>query len=315
MDVAAVAQSIALAYVPPLAGRPSHLADSARILTFLSELQAGVHPEPAASLAGISTASVGLWMKRGAEDDAANDATAYAHFYRAVKSCRAEVEAKVTRNIIKASEKDAFWAAGMTYLERTSPERWARPSDRADRTQSAIEVHVHGIGNNDVSIGIAPRTAALPYIEAQNVGNTVGDHLLHQQAATELQGNEERNERSGAAIPRGAPSPGGGCSTVAVQNLQNPQNEEKNFVLLEQPSSNPGAADSGTEGKKTRRFSNPAAERRAKALKLEGQRLRKKRKLARKTADALRHQANREKALAAKQAQSDEAALPDDVTG
>lgn len=308
MDLAAVAQGIASAYVGlPLVGRPSLLADSGKLQILLAELAAGVHVEPACSIAGISAAAVGNWIKRGNEEEAAGLDGPHVTFMRAVKACRAGVEARVTRNILAASEKPAFWAAGMTYLERTSPDRWARPSDRSDRTQSAIEVHVHGISTGDVLIGIAPQNATPTYQQPTILSNKVSEHLLHKQAVTYPQGNEG-SESDGGVMHRGAPPQGGGPSQHAVQNTQN---EENNFLLLEQLPSNPVVADSGTAEKK--KFVNPAAERRRLALKNENSRLRRKKKLAKKAADALRHRASQEqKALKAK---ADEAALPDDVTG
>lgn len=153
LDLAAVSQAIATAYQPPQgAGRPSAIADPASLQIFLAELEHGVHLEPAAQLAGLAPNTVRAWLKRGEDGEKPFDL-----FLLAFKRAQGAIEARVTKNIIRASEDSRFWAAGATYLERTHPDRWARRSDDSSAPKVVVQI---GVRDSDVQVSIQGPTEA-----------------------------------------------------------------------------------------------------------------------------------------------------------
>lgn len=137
MNCEVIAKSIATAYQPPPdGGRPSRIADASALQILLSELEDGTHPDPAAELAGIAPNSIRNWIKRGEAGE-----EPYETFMRAYKRAIASIEARVTKNVIKASEDPRFWAAGATYLERKHADRWGRRSEPAS-AQMQIQIGV-----------------------------------------------------------------------------------------------------------------------------------------------------------------------------
>jgi hypothetical protein len=153
METHEIARAIAEAYVPSGAGRPSAIADASTLQVFLSELEHGIHMEPAADLAGIAPNTVRAWLKRGEDGEAPFDL-----FLRAYKRAKGAIESKVTRNIIAASEEPRFWAAGATYLERTHPERWARRSEDSGGPKVVVQI---GVRDSDVQVSIQGQSPQL----------------------------------------------------------------------------------------------------------------------------------------------------------
>lgn len=89
-------------------------------------IRAGNTVETAAQAVGISRATFFVWMTRG--DDARPDSP-YAQFRAAVEQARAEAEATLVTRIAKAAANGS-WPAAAWLLERGSPERWAKVSER-----------------------------------------------------------------------------------------------------------------------------------------------------------------------------------------
>jgi hypothetical protein len=181
MDYSAVAKAIAEHYTPPRTGRPSDLSDIKTVALFLSELESGVHLEPAAELAGLAPNTVRNWIKRGEAEEIASQGTdsPYQSFCRAVKRCRANAESRVTKNILKASEEPRFWAAGATYLERTYPDRWGRRQEDSSSPRIVVQI---GARDSDVSVQVS----AVP-VPVQEV--TEGNHNRPYQ--TQIKGEPE----------------------------------------------------------------------------------------------------------------------------
>lgn len=339
MDVQQIADSIASSYTPVTPGRPSAIGDAAVLAVLLGELRAGVHLEPACSIAGISLDAVRVWMKRGEQGE-----QPYALFARAVNAARASIESEVTRNILAASKLPAYWTAGATYLERTHPARWAKPSDRQDRQTAAIEVHVHGIASTEVLIGVTERdTRALTSANYSN--ESPGDRLIENQgsepsgtqallistyaASSEIRQDVARElaavgptaGSAGAAPPQGAPAPAVATSMPAVQTVEKTAADAAaaaaapSFSTAVQKTQKPlltGATSTSTSAAKPKRVkdpslpphlqrcANPAAIRRMKILHREAQIKRKRRKTEKAYHDSIRHAANREAARAEK---------------
>lgn len=152
MDHSAVAEAIADAYQPQGTGRPSSIGNAETLTLFLSELEAGVHMEPAAALAGLSPNTVRSWLKRGEANE-----EPFNVFLRAYKRARGNAEARITRNIIKASELPQYWAAGATYLERTYPDRWGRRTEDSSAPRIVVQI---GARDSDVSVQIGSASVA-----------------------------------------------------------------------------------------------------------------------------------------------------------
>jgi transposase len=154
METHEIARAIAEAYVPSGAGRPSAIADASTLQVFLSELEHGIHMEPAADLAGIAPNTVRAWLKRGEDRGAA-----FRLFADALKRASARAEASEVKKVRKAGEDPRFWAAAMTQLERRHPDRWARRSEDSGGPKVVVQI---GVRDSDVQVSIqgqAPQLA------------------------------------------------------------------------------------------------------------------------------------------------------------
>lgn len=87
-------------------------------------IRVGNTVEIAAQATGIGRSTFFLWMNRGAEG-----VEPYVQFVAAVEQSRAEAEATLVTRIAKAAANGS-WSAAAWLLERGSPERWAKISDR-----------------------------------------------------------------------------------------------------------------------------------------------------------------------------------------
>lgn len=332
MDIPQVALSIATqAAAAAVTGRPALLTDSDLLTTLLTETLAGVHLEPAASIAGVDAATVKAWLKRGQQDEDAGIPSPRRSFLRAFKSAQATVEAQVTRNVVAASEKPQFWAAGMTYLERTHPERWGRAPERAERGTAAIEVHVHGIDRGQVVIGVAAAPsnylantaesdkegyvnlrspASVREIAPYSDGCTIPGHAdtaaFAKDSAVEsgdfLSNLGARTERGAPAPPApaagGAPgNPQSASPAAAVSNNDIVSSANDLHVvthgIIDVPYLIEGLPvdPGGPQSKKKPKYKNPAAARRAELLHREAKRRRRREKIAKSLANAKAHEA------------------------
>lgn len=119
---------------PGRPGRPTILNDelASRIVAVL---RAGGHVETAATVAGVARARISEWMRRG--DPAGNEPrdAPFRRFRERVEQARAECEARNVALITQAATQN--WQAAAWLLERSYPERWARPSQRGDLAPTA----------------------------------------------------------------------------------------------------------------------------------------------------------------------------------
>lgn len=111
-------------------GRPTLLTDE---LTdrVVGVLRAGGYVETAAQVAGVARERLRDWHRLG--DPAGTEARHEVHrrFRSRVEAARAENEARNVALIARAASEN--WQAAAWLLERTYPERWARPSQRGDQ--------------------------------------------------------------------------------------------------------------------------------------------------------------------------------------
>src|SRR6202035_1507412 len=133
----ATAQRVADAYQPPDTGRWSSLSDADTLKELLTQLAAGQRRTVACSLAGITEQTFYNWQKQ-AEAGHEPQVT----LFRAVKRAESLAEQKIVGNVIAASGKPQFWAAGMTYLERKYPEHWGRRSEEGSGPKVVVQIGV-----------------------------------------------------------------------------------------------------------------------------------------------------------------------------
>ncbi len=98
---------------------------------------------------GIADATFKDWLERGDEDAKAGWETPYSALVTLLKAAEAEAEVAVVKKVVDAADNPAYWAAGMTYLERKHPDRWGRRERRQTElgpgqeriTVTRIEIH------------------------------------------------------------------------------------------------------------------------------------------------------------------------------
>ena len=140
------AQLIADRYLDrtPAPGHPSTIADTEKVSLLLASLADGNYRETACLVAGIPKQTFYQWLKRA---DAGEDAAIA--FKDAVEKAEAAAEAGLVQNVRQASKLPQFWAAGMTLLERKSPDKWGRRQDDSSAPKVIVQI---GIRDSDVSI-------------------------------------------------------------------------------------------------------------------------------------------------------------------
>ncbi len=149
-----LAADIAAAYEPPVTGRPAKLGDPETLAEFFRAVEAGNYLETAAELAGISTETLRQWSKRGEEGEEPFNA-----FLAATKRLSRRAEALMVEKVTAAAHDPRFWAAGMTYLERRHPERWARRSEDSSAPKVLVQI---GVGQGDVRVLVQGQSPELP---------------------------------------------------------------------------------------------------------------------------------------------------------
>jgi transposase-like protein len=140
------AEQIADAYLPN-GGRPALVSDADKVQVFLAAIQDGNYRETACRVAGIAKQTLYNAIKRAEQGDEASQA-----FVDALEKAEALAESQTVRNVRKASESPQFWAAGMTWLERKSPEKWGRRNEDGSGPKVLVQI---GVGAGDVQVQIA----------------------------------------------------------------------------------------------------------------------------------------------------------------
>lgn len=150
------AEQIADAYLtqPPHVGAPSTIGDPNTVQQLLAAIAEGNYRETACRLAGISKQTFYNWLKRAEHGDEA--ATA---FVDALEKAEAIAESELVRNVRKASTQPQFWAAGMTLLERKSPEKWGRRQDDGSAPKVVVQI---GAQDSDVRVLVQSETHLSP---------------------------------------------------------------------------------------------------------------------------------------------------------
>lgn len=145
------AQRIAAAYKAPSTGRPSVLGDAETLQELLRQVALGNRREVACAIAGIAPRTVYNWIERA---DAGHEPEL--SFVQQLKRAEAMVESRIAQNVISASEKPQFWAAGMTYLERKYPDAWGRRSEDGNSPRIVVQI---GVKDSDVRVNLVEGSA------------------------------------------------------------------------------------------------------------------------------------------------------------
>ncbi len=143
------AEQIADSYLPN-GGRPSIIANPDTVQVFLAAIADGNYRETACRLAGISKQAFYNTLKRAE----AGEHSAMV-FVDALEKAEATAENDLVRNVKAASKLPQFWAAGMTLLERKSPEKWGRRQDSNDSPRVLVQI---GVSSGDVQVRIGEST-------------------------------------------------------------------------------------------------------------------------------------------------------------
>jgi hypothetical protein len=115
----------------------------------------GNYRDTACQVADISKVTFYATLKRADAGEPAAIA-----FVNAVQKAEAWAESETVRNVRNASKLPQFWAAGMTWLERKSPDKWGRRQDDSSAPKVIVQI---GIKDSDVSIStVSPLVSALP---------------------------------------------------------------------------------------------------------------------------------------------------------
>lgn len=117
-----------------------------RIGRMVDLLIAGNYRDTAATIAGITSRSLRLWMERAEAGESRYTAVA-----AVVRLAEALAEASAVRNVRGAARDPRFWTADMTYLERKYPERWGRRSDDTGVPKVIVQI---GARDSDVQVRV-----------------------------------------------------------------------------------------------------------------------------------------------------------------
>lgn len=127
-------------------GRISDLADANTLKKLFDALADGNYTSTAAHAAGLHPHTVRRWMERGEKEPD----SAFGAFCGAIKAAEAAAEAAIVKRIKMAADAGPqFWAAGMTLLERRSPDRWGRRPESTDAPRVVVQI---GVKDGDVQV-------------------------------------------------------------------------------------------------------------------------------------------------------------------
>ena len=142
------AEQIADLHHPAQTGRPSDFTDVEKIQRFLAFISDGNYREVACKASGLAVSTLHKKLKLAEGGDEA--ATL---FREALERAEGLAESETVRNVRNASKLPQFWAAGMTYLERKSPDRWGRRPEDSSTPRIVVQI---GVKDGDVQVQLGP---------------------------------------------------------------------------------------------------------------------------------------------------------------
>jgi|TARA_Y100000004_G_C8858602_1_gene387959 hypothetical protein len=117
-------------------GRPIKLNED-KMQQICKWLSAGHFIEQAASLSGVSSASIYNWLSQGKTDQDNGEVTLYSEFLERVVESKAKAEA-LFLNTVRQAATNGVWQAATWYLERSNP-RWNKELQKQLVEQAQLE--------------------------------------------------------------------------------------------------------------------------------------------------------------------------------
>lgn len=156
-------------------------------------------------MAGIGKQTFYNALKRAEAGDEAAQA-----FVDAVENAEAMAEAEMVGCVRNAAKKGPqYWAAGATFLERKSPERWGRRQDDGQAPKVVVQIGVHG-QDVTVNVGGESRPEANPLVPVLDTTTTgSGGQLTERLLSDSVSGphtclTTEGQPQAGSTLPRGS---------------------------------------------------------------------------------------------------------------
>jgi hypothetical protein len=174
-------------------GRPAGLSEPDQVQAFLAAITDGNYRETACKLAGISKSMLHRWLESAEHGDEAAIA-----FRNALEKAEAFAESETVRNVRNASKLPQFWAAGMTWLERKSPDRWGRRQDDQNTPKVVVQI---GVRDSDVQVNLGLSPVPRNELSELSTGQVTHEGLITLDSVN-------HKESEGQALP--APDPAGG---------------------------------------------------------------------------------------------------------
>jgi hypothetical protein len=128
--------------------------DFDRIALFVDALLEGNYRQTAARLADVAESGIRAWMKAADDGD-----PRYRTVAALIRAAEAVAESDTVRYIRAAGKDPRFWAAGMTWLERKSPDRWGRRSEESTTPRVIVQI---GVRDSDVQVRVESAAPQLP---------------------------------------------------------------------------------------------------------------------------------------------------------
>ena len=164
LTLQATADAIAHAYdSTTVLGRPPVYADPAKVHILLAALAEGNYGETACLLADIPKQSIYNAVKAAEQGN-----NAASVFVGAIEKAEAMAEGRVVTAWQRSiSAGPQYWAAGATFLERKSPDRWGKRTDESAGPKVIVNI---GVGVGDVQVTVSPSAVtSTPCIDASTL--------------------------------------------------------------------------------------------------------------------------------------------------
>lgn len=125
-------------------GRPTKLTDKT-VATLCKHLAAGLPMSVAAPLADVHPVTVERWLRQF-EAEGFDDDSEDAQLLMKILKAKAKHRKEIIEKWIELAKETKQWAGLATYLERTDPDNFKRPSEKTkanDNVIGVLEVRLH----------------------------------------------------------------------------------------------------------------------------------------------------------------------------
>jgi hypothetical protein len=126
-----------------------------QVQLLLSQLEAGLPPSSAATLAGISKSQIASWARLAAEANAEGLQTRYTRLWDRIQEATAKFEQSILSKVIAGVDKDP--KLGLEILRRRFPANWAEP-------QTRIQLSTNEQSDEEIDARIAELTVQVKHM-------------------------------------------------------------------------------------------------------------------------------------------------------